>query len=194
MAPARLLINQSLCYHLDMKLLTPSNLLSLLRLPLAALLFVKNPWVRCASIVTALLSDGLDGFIARRTQAVSQLGAWLDPITDKIFVLVALLLFSTEGNLGLVDMFALLSRDAAVLLFGLYLVLSGRLSRMRLQAIWCGKITTVLQFSVLIALCWGATVPAYVFQLFIVLGVLALAELCLLHGAFTRTSATPQAS
>jgi len=41
------------------------------------------------------MSDWLDGMIARRYNVLTELGAWLDPIADKLLVLAVLLALST---------------------------------------------------------------------------------------------------
>lgn len=66
------------------------NLLSLARLALAPVV-VYALWYRRYEIALGLLliagiSDGLDGFLARRLQSASQLGAYLDPLADKVLL------------------------------------------------------------------------------------------------------------
>lgn len=161
-------------------MLTISNFLSLLRAPLALLFLSGHPMVRLWAILGAMLTDGLDGFIARRYRRTSQLGAFLDPLMDKFFVLVALTVFLSEGRIVGWQALSLLTRDFAVMIFGLYLVFSGRLARYQFHAIWSGKITTFLQFGVLIALSLDFSVPTTFFACFVVLGALALMELSLI--------------
>ena len=71
------------------------NFLSLLRLaaaPLTAWLILEgHDTAALLLFVAAGLSDGLDGFIARRWQFTSRFGAWLDPIADKLLMLFCLL-------------------------------------------------------------------------------------------------------
>ncbi len=71
----------------------------------------------------------------------------------------------------------LICRDIAVLLFGFYLIFTGKLTTFRFRAIWCGKATTFIQFLVLFGLIFGVQFPAYLYGIFVLLGVLALAEL-----------------
>ena len=94
-------------------LLTVPNLLSLARFPLAlAFLLVDGASARLALVVAASLTDFLDGWLARRGQT-TQLGALLDPVADKTFVLVAISAFLFEGALSVCDYFVLISRDLA---------------------------------------------------------------------------------
>lgn len=158
-----------------------SNLLSLARAPLALLFLVKKPVFRLICVVLAMISDGLDGYIARRYSMTSQLGATLDPIMDKFFVLFVSCILLSESSLQAWNVLALLSRDFAVLVFGLYLVLTGRLGRYQFQAIWTGKVTTAFQFFVLAGLSLGYSFPAWVFASFVGLGFIALLELVVAH-------------
>ena len=80
------------------RLLTIPNILSLLRLPLA-LVFILNESaiVRALIIVAAGVSDGIDGWLARKLRQDSGAGQIVDPITDKLFVLVALATLTAHG-------------------------------------------------------------------------------------------------
>jgi cardiolipin synthase len=68
------------------------NLLSALRLlaaPFAAwLILYGHDTAALLVFAGAGLSDGLDGFIARRWQVTSSFGAWLDPAADKLLMLL----------------------------------------------------------------------------------------------------------
>ena len=75
------------------------NLLSLLRVllipVLVALSFVSHPAVTVWATVVfvlAAVTDWLDGYLARRWQQTSPFGAFIDPVADKLIVVVALLL------------------------------------------------------------------------------------------------------
>lgn len=162
-------------------MLTLPNILSLARIPLALAFLQEHTQIRFIAIVLAMLSDSLDGMVARRTKQATQLGAMLDPLADKFFMLFALTIFLMEGRLGTAQMMALLSRDVAVAVFALYLGITGGWATYKLRAIWCGKVSTTLQFFVVIALLFGYRVPDGVYTLFIVLGAAALAELYIIR-------------
>lgn len=157
---------------------TLANGVSLLRLPLALVFLVQNPVLRCGAVGLAILTDVLDGYFARRYGQTSQLGAVVDPLMDRFFVVFAVGVFISEETIHYSQLAALLCRDAAILLFGLYILWSGRFSYVRYHALWCGKITTSCQFVVLMAVCMGYDVPPAVFGLFVALGLLTLVELC----------------
>jgi cardiolipin synthase len=72
-----------------MTALTPANQLTLLRMvliPVLALLVIYEElgWALLVFIVAAI-TDALDGVLARRGQKTT-LGAWLDPMADKLLV------------------------------------------------------------------------------------------------------------
>lgn len=155
---------------------TLPNILSLTRVPLALIFLVENPALRTVAILLALATDGLDGYLARKYRQTSQLGAAIDPLTDKFFVLVILSIFIREGRLLPWQAAALLSRDCAVFIFGFYLLCSGRLKDYRIEAIISGKITTVLQSLFFLLLIFNMP-PSLIFFLFFFLGITSLLEL-----------------
>lgn len=159
-------------------MLSISNGLSLLRAPLAFLFLIENVPLRIIAIVLAMLTDGLDGYLARRYRATTQFGAVLDPVMDKFFVFFALGILLKEGQLQGWEAAAMLSRDFSLCIFGIYLGLAGRWHDYRCKAIRWGKVTTAFQFLVLITLTLHYLVPWYIYPLFVLSGMLAFIELC----------------
>jgi CDP-diacylglycerol---glycerol-3-phosphate 3-phosphatidyltransferase len=158
-------------------LLTWPNIISFSRFPLALLFLQDNPAWRLCAIVLALLSDGLDGFLARRQRMSSTFGTLLDPLADKFFVMFVAIILMGEGKLQLWQAVALACRDISVLLFGTYLIWNKRLVNYKFRSIHCGKITTFLQFMVLLCLLLNITIPSPLYIMFILLGLLSLVEL-----------------
>lgn len=150
-----------------------------MRIPLALLFLKQSIWTRGVAIILAMITDGLDGYIARRFGSISRFGTLLDPLMDRFFVFFIIGTFISENQLSYVDASALICRDFSVMLFGFYLVFTGKLPKFRFRAIWCGKVTTSLQFLVLLAMTFQLPIPEYTYSIFIVLGVLALFELYL---------------
>ncbi|HJK96446.1 MAG TPA: CDP-alcohol phosphatidyltransferase family protein [Polyangiaceae bacterium LLY-WYZ-14_1] len=142
------------------------NLLTLVRLPLAVAIWwaATDPGWALAVLLAAGGSDVLDGWFARRVRrwrwertgdprvlaAGTDVGAWLDPVCDKVFVVsaVAALTIRLDPPLSLVA--ALLAREGLVLV-----LLVGREALAGpwtgrgydFTAGWPGKATTVLQFA-----------------------------------------------
>ncbi len=153
------------------------NFLSFLRCPLAFVFLQVNPFYRALAIAIALTTDILDGFIARRYNLTNRLGTLLDPMTDKFFVIFVLIVFVNEQKLTNTEACLLICRDFSVFFYGIYLAIKKRLSTYQFRAIWCGKVTTALQFITLLGLTFGVKFPNYLYILFLILSLLALAEL-----------------
>jgi len=156
---------------------TISNALSVMRAPLAALLFIQNVKVRALALFLAMVTDASDGYIARRFGKTTRLGAVLDPLMDKLFVLTALSIYLYEGKLVIWQALAMISRDFYLCVFGIYLRVTDQWKDYRCRAVTWGKIITTLQFLILIALTFNMTIPSILFPTFILLGLLAFIEL-----------------
>ena len=134
------------------RFLTLPNLLSFARLPLAiAFVVVGSTGVRVAILIAASLTDLLDGWLARR-MGTTRLGALLDPIADKTFVLLAVSTLLFSGGLSIRDFLVVLSRDIATAIGFCVAYLLPGLDPAEFRARWPGKLVTVLQLASLFAL------------------------------------------
>ena len=158
-------------------MLSIHNSLSFLRAPLAFLFLIENTTIRIVAILLAMLTDSIDGYLARRCKAVTRFGAILDPAMDKFFVFFALTILCLEKKLELWQGCAMVSRDFFLLLFGLYLGLKGHWESYRFTSIRWGKVTTALQFLILIGLTFGIFFSSYLYGIFVLFGLLAFIEL-----------------
>ncbi len=105
-------------------MLTAANQLTLLRMLLIPafvilVLYGHLGWALTV-FVTAGVTDGLDGIIARRTQRTT-LGAWLDPMADKLllvttFVVLALPGLELANRLPVWLTVCIISRDIVIIL------------------------------------------------------------------------------
>lgn len=158
-------------------MLTASNSLSFVRAPLAFLFLQDSSTLRVIAIVLAMITDCVDGYLARKSQSVSRFGAILDPAMDKFFVFFTMTVLLKEGSLLPWEMAAMLSRDFFLCVYGLFMLLSGRWKAVVFRAIKWGKATTALQFVVLIGIVLEVSFPWYFFGAFIGMGWLAFFEL-----------------
>src|SRR3982074_226133 len=75
-------------------------------IPLIVLLFyMPYPWADPAAgllFAVAGITDSLDGYFARRLGQISRLGAFLDPVADKLIVAVALVLLVSKDPRALI--------------------------------------------------------------------------------------------
>lgn len=115
---------------------------------------VEQNAMRYVSIVVFLvmaISDGIDGYLARRKKQVTKLGAFLDPIADKLLMTCACLLLASQR--GHVRNF-LLPPTVVVLIIGkdLFLLIGFTIvyfitSRIHIVPVFIGKLATALQLS-----------------------------------------------
>lgn len=156
----------------DRRVFTLPNSLSMSRVVLAALFpFAHRPASQAVLIGLAALSDFLDGWIARARHTASKWGALLDPITDRVFVIVALATYLFVGALTSGEYFTMIARDLATATGFLVARAVPSLQRVTFKARMAGKITTAVQLLVLIAV---PLAPALVRPLVIVVGVLSV--------------------
>lgn len=129
------------------------NLLTGLRLALAATFPLLAPGARPAVVLAAGLSDVLDGWIARRFHAESALGRLLDGVADKAFVLSAVVTLSVAGEMAWWEGLAVLARDLVVA--GIAARCAARrawASFAHMKPRWSGKATTLGVFAWFLAL------------------------------------------
>jgi cardiolipin synthase (CMP-forming) len=95
------------------ELLLLPNVMSFLRLPLAALfpLAARSKGATLTVLALAGLTDVLDGFLARERGEVTATGAVLDPIADKVFALSVVTTLVAQGKLPRWGIPALLARE-----------------------------------------------------------------------------------
>jgi phosphatidylglycerophosphate synthase len=154
-----------------------SNALTLLRAPLAFCFLSSSVPLRVSALILAMFTDFMDGYLARKNKTTSQFGAILDPIMDKFFVFFALSVLFTEHKIALWQACAMLSRDFFLCLFAIYLSLGRLWNTYKYKSIRWGKISTFLQFVLLLGLTLGYTFPNIVFIFFIIAGCLAFIQL-----------------
>ncbi|MEM7385021.1 MAG: CDP-diacylglycerol--glycerol-3-phosphate 3-phosphatidyltransferase [Verrucomicrobiota bacterium] len=109
-------------------------------------------WGAIAVFLVASLSDGLDGFIARKFNQRSRLGVILDPLADKGLLLAALITLTHSGwpnHFPLWFPILVIGRD--VMLIAGALVLKHVVGDVRIQPHWTGKVATFLQ---MVSLSW----------------------------------------
>jgi nicotinamide-nucleotide amidase len=113
---------------------------------LMALLLLRFPGhdqVAAALFIVFSLTDTLDGQIARRRGTVSDLGKFLDPLADKLFVLSVLIVLVQEGLVAAWVVVVIFSRELLITLLRSVGSSKGRV----IAAAPLGKTKTVMQMS-----------------------------------------------
>lgn len=134
--------------------LTRADVVTALRLPLAALFpFVQRPAWQLAIVGAAAATDFVDGILARRFGG-SRVGAVLDPIADKAFMVSAFVTVASRGLLEWYELLGVLLRDllAALGFLGTWLLRRP----VALPARAGGKAVTVAQLLTLVAFIAGS--------------------------------------
>jgi cardiolipin synthase len=133
--------------------LTWANLVTLVRLALLPvfvwLLFSTDHRAIAAWLLASLgATDWIDGFLARRLHQVSTVGKIIDPVADRLLVIVGLL--SVAAAAGVPWWFALATLARELIVSVITVVLAG-LGAARIDVLWWGKVST---FALMTAYPW----------------------------------------
>lgn len=152
---------------------TPTILtISRMVLSIIFMIFVLLPyeWAKITALVLfiiAAITDKIDGSMARRRKTVTDLGAFLDPLADKMLVNLAFLALTYLGIVPIWVFAIILVRDFAV--DGLRMVAAKK--GKTISASNYGKIKTATQMTALIILLLNLIVNL---EIFTILGNIAL--------------------
>lgn len=140
---------------------TLPNFITLLRLAaLPFFLFAISEGrfgIALAIFIVAGVSDGIDGYLARRLDMKSALGAYLDPIADKLLMTGSYLFLSIPSFPAAVKIpvwlaVIVISRDILLMTVGLLMILASGVRQF--PPTWLGKVTTVTHIvTILLVLC-----------------------------------------
>jgi cardiolipin synthase (CMP-forming) len=152
--------------------MTTANKITILRILLIpffvveVLYYVKNgnEAHRLAAIISfavAAICDGVDGYIARRYNQRSELGAILDPLADKLLLVSGIVVLSFEHRpyLETIPLWltgTIIGRD--ILVLAGMVVIQMTVGKVRVRPRMIGKVATVLQMAIIlwILLKWDA--------------------------------------
>jgi len=125
------------------------------------------PWSRhlaAAIFAVTILSDTLDGYLARKWHQETPLGRFLDPVADKLLITCGMILLGLEGtcvetSTGLSFKFpnwvvvAAIGKDLFVVIgFLVVFIVTGKIF---IKPTWAGKSTTVSQMALILATLLG---------------------------------------
>jgi len=129
---------------------SPADVLTAVRIPLAvAFVAISDNRARLIILAAAGASDFADGLVARRWGG-SRLGAFLDPVADKLFMACAFAVVLVSGALSVFEIVGVLARDFATALAFLATVVFSRPAaipaRLGGKAVTIGQLLTLLAF------------------------------------------------
>ena len=107
-----------------------------------ALLQSRMDWA-LAGFLVAGISDGVDGFVARQFDQRSELGAYLDPMADKILLVSVFVVLGYMEELPLWLVVAAVSRDA--LIVGAVLLSTIMGNPVAMKPLYVSKANTLIQ-------------------------------------------------
>ena len=107
--------------------------------------------VAAAALFTlASLSDWLDGYLARRLDIATDLGAFLDPVADKLLVSAVLIMLSTQFPVLLLPAILIVSREIVISALREWMAARGK--RDVVAVAYSGKLKTTVQMLAIIVL------------------------------------------
>jgi len=133
--------------------LTLANGVTAVRLvlvPFIAIALLGQDWSRAFWLtLVAGASDAIDGFLARHFSHQSAIGAYLDPIADKILIVTLFGLLTAQGHLPLWLMIIVLARDVAIVAT---VAAFNRMASqpLRMKPLFISKLTTFFQVMLLL--------------------------------------------
>jgi CDP-diacylglycerol--glycerol-3-phosphate 3-phosphatidyltransferase len=125
--------------------------LRILAIPLVVLLFyMPYSWANPAAgllFAAAAITDSLDGYFARRMGLTSRLGAFLDPVADKLIVAISLVLIVSRDQHMLVALMGavIIGREIAISALREWMAELGQRTKVAVSSI--GKYKTILQMA-----------------------------------------------
>lgn len=129
------------------------NILTLIRIAacpvLVLLLHDRNYQMALALFLAAGITDGLDGYIAKRFNYISKFGSVLDPVADKLLIASAYIMLAMLGDIPFWLLIVVMFRDLVIVAGYLMFVAMGE--KLPMRPIITSKINTFMQISLMVA-------------------------------------------
>ena len=138
--------------------------------------------IAAAALFTlASLSDWLDGYLARRLDIATDLGAFLDPVADKLLVSAVLIMLSTQFPVLLFPAMLIVSREIVISALREWMAARGK--RDVVAVAYSGKLKTTVQMLAIIVLILVTESSPY-YLIWLGLAMIYLAALLGLYSAY----------
>jgi CDP-diacylglycerol--glycerol-3-phosphate 3-phosphatidyltransferase/cardiolipin synthase len=119
---------------------------------------VARNWTAMWVFAIAAITDWLDGYLARRWGEVSDFGAFLDPVADKLMVAAALIMLVWLGRAEAYLAIIIIGREIAISALREWMAQVGQTKSVAVA--FLGKVKTVAQMTAIIALLlWEDVIP-----------------------------------
>ncbi len=105
---------------------------------------VKN-LLACVMFVVAAITDALDGYIARRYNMMTNMGAFLDSVADKLVVCSAIVVLLAFDRVDMLVALIIVGREIAVTALREWMAKIGAAASVKVN--WFGKIKTIAQMT-----------------------------------------------
>jgi cardiolipin synthase len=142
------------------KVFTLANAVSVIRLmaiPVFLWLVIEDQLlIAFVLLVAAVLTDFVDGMIARRMNEITKLGQFLDPFADRLFIAATVIALAIQDVVPWWFVIAVMLRDALLGVGGLVMARYGAAT---LPVKWWGKVATFAMLFVLPLFLLGAIFP-----------------------------------
>ncbi len=156
--------------------------LRLLLTPIFIICFMnRHLGIATVTFLMAGITDGIDGFLARRLNQKSSLGACLDPIADKLLLSSAFVLLAWYRYIPSWLAVVVLSRDVFILL-GVLLFFLFNIS-FEVKPSLLGKATTVTQILTVFIVLINVQIHFSSFQMLVPIGIYATLFLTIISGS-----------
>ena len=138
--------------------------------------------IACVVFVVAAVTDALDGFLARRYEGwATRMGAFLDPIADKLLVAAALVALVGLDRCDMAIAMIIIGREITVTGIREWMAKIGESGRVKVN--WYGKFKTIAQMTAIPCLLWfdpflGIPVALIGEWLIIIAAVLTIYSMC----------------
>jgi cardiolipin synthase (CMP-forming) len=120
----------------------------LLAVPLAVWLMLTDRYAAAFWLFLAAgVSDAIDGFLARRLKARSEIGAYLDPLADKCLLVSSYVTLGHQGHIESWLVILVVFRD--VLIIGGAMLYQTLTHSLTMQPLFISKLNTVLQIALI---------------------------------------------
>lgn len=140
-----------------------ANILTVFRLLLVPFIFflIKNASSLGLPILAlAVLTDFLDGYIARKQQQITELGQWLDPLTDRILIVaIVMALYLRDQFIPLPLVAIFLGRDFLIVAGAVLL----KMQKKKIAVSLWGKLATFILFFAILLLAAKQTKVGLIF-------------------------------